>query len=140
MIATIRPSPRWSAARISISSATTSPLATASRNISRNRWSSHYFRQQEQHNRFVTRDDRPELHQLLDRFIHAIDSDTAMRIMQNWLNRGDLSFLNTPLPFTAEEQRWLQKHRRIRLLVNPYFPPLPWWMTKMNCAASWPIC
>ncbi|EPG2870976.1 ATP-binding protein [Klebsiella variicola] len=83
----------------------------------------HYFRQQEQHNRFVTRDDRPELHQILDRFIHAIDSDTAMRIMQNWLNRGDLSFLNTPLPFSAEEQRWLQKHRRIRLLVNPYFPP-----------------
>lgn len=83
----------------------------------------HYFRQQEQHNRFVTRDDRPELHQILDRFIHAIDSDTAMRIMQNWLNRGDLSFLNTPLPFSAEEQRWLQKHRRVRLLVNPYFPP-----------------
>jgi two-component system sensor histidine kinase EvgS len=46
-----------------------------------------------------------------------------MRIMQNWLNRGDLSFLNTPLPFTAEEQRWLRKHRHIRLLVNPYFPP-----------------
>ncbi|MBZ4280454.1 transporter substrate-binding domain-containing protein, partial [Mycobacterium tuberculosis] len=22
-----------------------------------------------------------------------------------------------------EEQRWLQKHRRVRLLVNPYFPP-----------------
>ncbi len=43
--------------------------------------------------------------------------------MQNWLNRGDLSFLNTPLPFSAEEQRWLQKHRRVRLLVNPYFPP-----------------
>lgn len=83
----------------------------------------HYFRQQEQHNRFVTREDRPALHQLLDRFIHAIDSDTAMRIMQNWLNRGDLSFLNTPLPFTAEEQRWLRKHRHIRLLVNPYFPP-----------------
>ncbi len=83
----------------------------------------HYFRQQEQHNRFVTRDDRPELHQLLDRFIHAVDSDTAMRIMQNWLNRGDLSFLNTPLTFSPEEQRWLQKHRRVRLLVNPYFPP-----------------
>ncbi|HBR1694040.1 TPA: transporter substrate-binding domain-containing protein [Klebsiella quasipneumoniae subsp. quasipneumoniae] len=83
----------------------------------------HYFRQQEQHNRFVTREDRPALHQLLDRFIHAIDSDTAMRIMQNWLNRGDLSFLNTPLSFSAEEQRWLQKHRRVRLLVNPYFPP-----------------
>ena len=82
-----------------------------------------YKRQQEQHNRFVTREDRPALHQLLDRFIHAIDSDTAMRIMQNWLNRGDLSFLNTPLPFTAEEQRWLRKHRHIRLLVNPYFPP-----------------
>ncbi|HDZ0399921.1 TPA: response regulator [Klebsiella pneumoniae] len=83
----------------------------------------HYFRQQEQHNRFVTRDDRPELHQLFDRFIHAVDSDTAMRIMQNWLNRGDLSFLNTPLTFSPEEQRWLQKHRRVRLLVNPYFPP-----------------
>ncbi|MCU8669932.1 histidine kinase, partial [Klebsiella pneumoniae] len=80
-------------------------------------------RQQEQHNRFVTRDDRPELHQLFDRFIHAVDSDTAMRIMQNWLNRGDLSFLNTPLTFSPEEQRWLQKHRRVRLLVNPYFPP-----------------
>ncbi len=83
----------------------------------------HYFRQQEQHNRFVTRDDRPELHQLFDRFIHAVDSDTAMRIMQNWLNRGDLSFLNTPLTFSPEEQRWVQKHRRVRLLVNPYFPP-----------------
>ncbi len=123
MIATIRLSPRWSAARISILSATTSPLATASRNISRNRWlSAHYFRQQEQHNRFVTRDDRPELHQLFDRFYPCRrQRQTAMRIMQNWLNRGDLSFLNTPLTFSPEEQRWLQKHRRVRLLVNPLF-------------------
>ncbi|MDP1080661.1 hypothetical protein Q6298_28590, partial [Klebsiella pneumoniae] len=55
--------------------------------------------------------------------IHAVDSDTALRLLQHWLNRGDLSFRTTPRPLSPEEQRGVQTHRRVRLLVTPYVPP-----------------
>ncbi|MEL4012909.1 response regulator [Dryocola clanedunensis] len=83
----------------------------------------HYFNQQEQDNYFVTNRHQPLLRNILERFILSIGNDIHMRIMQNWLNRGNLSWLNTPLSFNADEKAWLEKHARVRVLINPYFPP-----------------
>ncbi len=73
---------------------------------------------------FVTRDDRPELHQLFDPFYPCRrqrhrDADQCKTGSTVAICR----FSIPRLPLGPEEQRWLQKHRRVRLLVNPYFPP-----------------
>ena len=46
-----------------------------------------------------------------------------MQVMQNWLNRGNLAYLNAPIPFTAQEKAWLKKKHVIRILINPDYPP-----------------
>lgn len=83
----------------------------------------HYFNKQEQYNYFVTSQNQPLLRNILESFITAISNETHMRVMQNWLNRGNLSYLNTPIPFSSEEKSWLKKHPKIRVLVNPNYPP-----------------
>jgi two-component system sensor histidine kinase EvgS len=83
----------------------------------------HYFDKQEQYNYFVTSRDKPLLRNILERFITSIGDELHMQIMQHWLNRGNLSYLNTPLAFSSAEKQWLKRHRKIRVLFNPYYPP-----------------
>lgn len=83
----------------------------------------HYFNKQEQYNYFVTSQNQPLLRNILERFIISISNETHMRVMQNWLNRGNLSYLNSPIPFSREEEEWLKKHPKIRVLINPNYPP-----------------
>lgn len=83
----------------------------------------HYFNKQEQYNYFVTSQNQPLLRNILERFITSISNETHMRVMQNWLNRGNLSYLNSPIPFSHEEEEWLKKHPKVRVLINPNYPP-----------------
>ncbi|TDN49340.1 amino acid-binding domain sensor hybrid histidine kinase [Buttiauxella sp. JUb87] len=83
----------------------------------------HYFNKQEQYNYFITSNRQPLLRNILERFIASISNETHMRMMQNWLNRGNLSYLNSPGPFSQEEQNWLDKHRTVKVLINPNYPP-----------------
>jgi two-component system sensor histidine kinase EvgS len=83
----------------------------------------HYFNKQQQYNYFVTNQSQPLLRNILESFITSISNETHMRVMQNWLNRGNLSYLNKPIPFSPEEKSWLKKHPEIRVLINPNYPP-----------------
>lgn len=83
----------------------------------------HYFNKQEQYNYFITSNHQPRLRNILEMFITSIGNETHMRMMQNWLNRGNLSYLNSPGPFSQEEQEWIKKHRKIKVLINPNSPP-----------------
>jgi two-component system sensor histidine kinase EvgS len=83
----------------------------------------HYFNKQQQYNYFVTSPHQPLLRNILERFITSISNETHMRVMQNWLNRGNLAYLNKPIPFSDEEKSWLKKHPEIRVLINPNYPP-----------------
>ncbi|TNV14023.1 transporter substrate-binding domain-containing protein [Buttiauxella sp. B2] len=83
----------------------------------------HYFNKQQQYNYFVTSQNQPLLQSILEHFITSISNETHMRVMQNWLNRGNLAYLNKPIPFSPEEKSWLKKHPEIRVLINPNYPP-----------------
>lgn len=83
----------------------------------------HYFNKQQQYNYFVTSPHQPLLRNILERFITSISNETHMRVMQNWLNRGNLAYLNKPIPFSDDEKSWLKKHPEIRVLINPNYPP-----------------
>jgi two-component system sensor histidine kinase EvgS len=83
----------------------------------------HYFNKQQQYNYFVTNQSQSLLRNILESFINSISNETHMRVMQNWLNRGNLSYLNKPIPFSPEEKNWLKKHPEVRVLINPNYPP-----------------
>ncbi|MGB7803844.1 response regulator [Buttiauxella sp.] len=83
----------------------------------------HYFNQQQQYNYFITSKNQPLLRNILETFMTSISNETHMRMMQNWLNRGNLSYLNSPIPFSKQEQDWLKKHHQIKVLINPNYPP-----------------
>lgn len=83
----------------------------------------HYFDKQKQYNFFVVNEAQLLLRKILDNFISSISNETHMQVMQNWLNRGNLTYLNTPIPFTAQEKEWLKTTHRIRILINPDYPP-----------------
>lgn len=83
----------------------------------------HYFDKQEQYNYFVVNEDQPVLRNILDGFITSISNEIHMQVMQNWLNRGNLAYLNAPIPFTTQEKAWLKKKHVIRILINPDYPP-----------------
>ncbi|MEG1120696.1 MAG: transporter substrate-binding domain-containing protein [Citrobacter sp.] len=83
----------------------------------------HYFDKQKQYNFFVVNEAQPLLSKILDSFISSISNETHMQVMQNWLNRGNLTYLNAPIPFNAQEKEWLKTTHRIRILINPDYPP-----------------
>ena len=83
----------------------------------------HYFDKQEQYNYFVVNEDQPVLRNILDGFITSISNEIHMQVMQNWLNRGNLAYLNAPIPFTDQEKAWLKKKHVIRILINPDYSP-----------------
>lgn len=83
----------------------------------------HYYNKQQQYNYFLTSVNQPLLQNILNRFITSMDNETRMRVMDNWLNRGNLAYLNTPVPMSLEENRWIQQKHRVRLLINPDYPP-----------------
>lgn len=83
----------------------------------------HYFDKQEQYNYFVVNGDQSLLRNILDGFITSISNEIHMQVMQNWLNRGNLAYLNAPIPFSYREKEWLKNKHTIRILINPDYPP-----------------
>lgn len=83
----------------------------------------HYFDKQEQYNYFVVNENQPLLRNILDGFITSISNEIHMQVMQNWLNRGNLAYLNAPIPFSHQEKEWLKNKHTIRILINPDYPP-----------------
>lgn len=83
----------------------------------------HYFDKQEQYNYFVVNENQPLLRNILDGFITSISNEIHMQVMQNWLNRGNLAYLNAPIPFSRQEKEWLKNKHTIRILINPDYPP-----------------
>lgn len=82
-----------------------------------------YFLQSDLDNHFIFNSEQVILCETINNFIHEISNETNIQITQNWLDRGNLSFLNKPITLSGREKKWLKKHKKIRVLVNPYYPP-----------------
>lgn len=71
----------------------------------------------------MVNENQPLLRNILDGFITSISNEIHMQVMQNWLNRGNLAYLNAPIPFSHQEKEWLKNKHTIRILINPDYPP-----------------
>lgn len=75
-------------------------------------------------NRFLAADNQRKLIKIINSFLHSLNEPLHNQIAQSWVEMGSLTFLTRPLDLTPQEKRWLEKHQRLRVLVNPYYAPL----------------
>ncbi|UJD81803.1 transporter substrate-binding domain-containing protein [Serratia rubidaea] len=73
--------------------------------------------------RFIVRKRDRTLLLALNAALHDVSSLRRNAIIQQWLNSPDLTTLRKPLKLTAQEQRWLQQHPQLRVVINPFYGP-----------------
>lgn len=74
-------------------------------------------------NFFFTRKETSVLSSILDRFVTSLTNEVRRDVMQNWLNVGNLGFVNQPLALTPQEKKWIKNHPTVKVLVNSFHPP-----------------
>ncbi|HGU2189461.1 TPA: hypothetical protein ACM7F1_004820, partial [Escherichia coli] len=72
---------------------------------------------------FLTRKESVILNEVLNRFVDALTNEVRYEVSQNWLDTGNLAFLNKPLELTEHEKQWIKQHPNLKVLENPYSPP-----------------
>lgn len=82
-----------------------------------------YYDAPRQFNFFLTRKESVTLHEVLNRFVDALTNEVRYEVSQNWLDTGNLAFLNKPLALTEHEKQWIKQHPNLKVLENPYSPP-----------------
>ena len=63
------------------------------------------------------------LRAIINGALSAIGQNVHGQIAQSMIDKGNLSFLITPLDLTAREKQWLNNHKTLRVIVNPWFAP-----------------
>lgn len=74
-------------------------------------------------NRFIARKNEPQLIDTINKFIKNLNNGIQSQIVQTWTDGIDVTFMDKPLQLTLREKRWLQKNKKIRVLINPYYAP-----------------
>ncbi|HFN0791340.1 transporter substrate-binding domain-containing protein (plasmid) [Klebsiella variicola] len=77
-----------------------------------------------QRNFFLTRKETPVMNNTLNHFIDSLTNEARRDVIQNWLNTGNLGFVNHPLTLTNQEQNWLNHHPEVKVLTTSFHPPL----------------
>ncbi|WP_369990295.1 transporter substrate-binding domain-containing protein [Pseudomonas xanthosomatis] len=62
------------------------------------------------------------LHALVDAVLASIPATQHQRILQRWAGQGVVE--RTPLQLSEAERRWLQRHPKVRVLLNEHYPPI----------------
>lgn len=71
----------------------------------------------------IALDSQRQLVNIVDRFICSLTEPQHSQIAQSWIDMGNLTFLTRDLAFTPQETRWLEKNRKLRIVINPYYAP-----------------
>lgn len=74
-------------------------------------------------NAFIARDNQRNLITIIDTFISSLTEPLHNQVAQSWIELGNLAFLTQSLNLTPHEQRWLERHPTLRVLINPYYAP-----------------
>ncbi|MGL5387222.1 MAG: transporter substrate-binding domain-containing protein [Serratia sp. (in: enterobacteria)] len=82
-----------------------------------------FWREPQSGNVFIALANQRQLVNIVDSFIRSLTEPLHSQIVQSWIDMGNLAFLSKRLTFTTQETRWLQKHPKLRVLVNPYYAP-----------------
>ncbi len=72
--------------------------------------------------RIGVRDDRPILHSILIKAMEAVTFQEMNRLRQKWILLKEASGIQADL-LTEEEKKWLSKRGKIRIGIDPNYPP-----------------
>ena len=89
-----------------------------------------FWSQERKESLFLLAPQQERLQSIMNQFISSVDEKTHNQIIQGWIERGNLSFINDKLNLTPREERWLSQNKRLKILINPYF--IPFTMTDSN--------
>ncbi|UUW17353.1 ATP-binding protein [Serratia ureilytica] len=73
--------------------------------------------------RFVFRQDETTLQRVVDTVLQAIPPMQHKVIFRQWTQGSDLWQFQSHISLTEREQRWLDQHRQLRVVVNPLYAP-----------------
>lgn len=82
-----------------------------------------FWREPQSNNVFIALDNQRRLVNILDNFISSLTEPEHNQIAQSWIGMGNLTFLTKELVLTPQESRWLEKHRKLRVVINPFYAP-----------------
>lgn len=82
-----------------------------------------FWRAPQTSNVFVALDSQQRLLDIINLFISSLSEPVHERLAQAWINQGNFAFVTKPLNLTVQEQRWQERHRKLRVLINPYYAP-----------------
>lgn len=63
------------------------------------------------------------LRDIVNNTLNAIDENVHGQIAQSMIDKSNLSFLIEPLNLTPREKAWLNNHKTLRVIINPWFAP-----------------
>lgn len=63
------------------------------------------------------------LREIVNNTLNAIDENVHGQIAQSMIDKSNLSFLIEPLNLTPREKAWLNNHKTLRVIINPWFAP-----------------
>lgn len=63
------------------------------------------------------------LREIVNSAISEIDENIHGQIAQSMIDKGNLTFLIEPLDLAPREKQWLNNHKTLRVIINPWFAP-----------------
>ena len=60
---------------------------------------------------------------IVNTVLSTIDENIHRQIVQSATDKGNLSFLIEPLELTLREKKWLNSHKKLRVIINPWYAP-----------------
>ncbi|HGM5491481.1 TPA: transporter substrate-binding domain-containing protein [Serratia fonticola] len=82
-----------------------------------------FWREPQAGNAFIALASQQNLVNITNSFISSLTEPLHSQIAQSWIDMGNLTFLTKALALTSQETRWLEKHPKLRVLINPYYAP-----------------
>lgn len=82
-----------------------------------------YWRAPERKSYFLILPTQEKLLEIVNNTVSAIDENVHGQIAQAMIDKSNLSFLTQPLNLTPREKMWLNNHKKLRVIINPWFAP-----------------
>ncbi|WP_447885641.1 transporter substrate-binding domain-containing protein [Serratia fonticola] len=79
---------------------------------------------------FVISKRSPELLHIINLFVDSITPKIHQKIVESWIGVGNMPLYSGPSLLTDKEKKWVEKHKKTRIIINPYY--LPFTMVDSN--------
>ncbi|WP_447880190.1 transporter substrate-binding domain-containing protein [Serratia fonticola] len=79
---------------------------------------------------FIISKSSPKLLNIINLFIDSITPKIQKKIVESWIGSDNMPFYSGPSLLTDKEIKWIEKNKKARIIINPYY--LPFTMVDSN--------